>query len=86
MADNGVDIMDLYISLVYLVFSGLLAFMVPVYQYNKEVQPNEDGDILFPIIGWIIGICLLMALKVVITAWFLYNLLQFIYQLMERGI
>lgn len=71
--------MNLYLELCYLVFIGMLTFAVLMIQFNREATADmDDGEYLFFLAGWIIGIVLLFGLKVLVTAYFLYELMDFV--------
>jgi hypothetical protein len=57
----------------------MLTFAVLMIQFNREATAEMDsGEYLFFLVGWIIGIVLLFGLKVLVTAYFLYKLMDFV--------
>ena len=77
--------MGLYLSLSYLVFVGLITFLVLTFTFNKEIEIEEDENFTVAFLSWLIRLLFLMVLKVFVTAYFLYQLLIFINYMMERG-
>jgi len=78
--------MELYFGLVYLVFVGMITFLVLTFTFNKDIEIEDGENFTVAFLSWLIRLILLMVLKVFVTAYFLYQLLMFINLMMNRGI
>ena len=78
--------MTLYLGLVYLVFVGMITFLILTFTFNKEIEIEDGENFTVQFLSWFIRLIFLMVLKVLVTAYFLYQLLMFINLMMVRGI